>query len=400
MKLRFMGSLALSLTASVGLAEPERQPNRGAAPRPSFGAFPVTNGLTGQPIPQGNPTPRLSVVAYDNLTRPGAADNLNLAYVDPANYSNGQPIPMPLGEGVAFMSPMGSDPNGLWAALGWPGPAAPCHVLSDDYTADEAIWTASPFRKLASFEIVIAVDNRGRPVAETRRLDVAFLSDHVTDPSQPATLYGLIQIDIAAPADSRPGYLLSVDTSAAEPAINIPRTGFVVLAFEQRDPNGDPFGGVNLNAGAAYIAGGDLLDANLPPPLTQVGVSRDAGLVGEGPPGWLLADPADNAIPPLPAANDYAAIFTRSNAWDVAYVDDEVQPRSELAHSFPLRLRIVFAGCAGDADGDGDVDQDDLDLLLFNYATTQPVGTNGDIDGDGDVDQDDLDFVLFNFGCN
>jgi len=54
--------------------------------------------------------------------------------------------------------------------------------------------------------------------------------------------------------------------------------------------------------------------------------------------------------------------------------------------------------CVGDATGDNRRDQDDLDIILFNFGTSQPAGTNGDVDRDGDVDQDDMDLLLFWFG--
>lgn len=70
-------------------------------------------------------------------------------------------------------------------------------------------------------------------------------------------------------------------------------------------------------------------------------------------------------------------------------------------HADSAVYTLIFATprCPGDADRNGAVDQDDLDLVLFNFGTPQPTGTNGDVDDDGDVDQDDLDMVLFNFAA-
>lgn len=61
---------------------------------------------------------------------------------------------------------------------------------------------------------------------------------------------------------------------------------------------------------------------------------------------------------------------------------------------------LTYTGCPGDADGTNSVTQDDIDIVLFNFGSAVPPGTNGDLDLDGDVDQDDIDLVLFYFGTS
>ncbi|MGP1346182.1 MAG: hypothetical protein ACTS3F_05875 [Phycisphaerales bacterium] len=55
--------------------------------------------------------------------------------------------------------------------------------------------------------------------------------------------------------------------------------------------------------------------------------------------------------------------------------------------------------CTGDIDGNCTTDSDDLGILLSNFGSSVPVGTNGDLDDDGDVDSDDLGILLSDFGC-
>ena len=55
--------------------------------------------------------------------------------------------------------------------------------------------------------------------------------------------------------------------------------------------------------------------------------------------------------------------------------------------------------CPGDADGAGDTDISDLGLLLSNFGTAVPPGTNGDLNFSGLVDITDLGILLADFGC-
>ncbi|MCA9293983.1 MAG: trypsin-like serine protease [Phycisphaerales bacterium] len=60
----------------------------------------------------------------------------------------------------------------------------------------------------------------------------------------------------------------------------------------------------------------------------------------------------------------------------------------------------VASNCPGDADGDNAVTLNDLNIVLFNFGTSVPVGTQGDVDEDGNVTLNDLNIVLFNFGTS
>lgn len=95
-------------------------------------------------------------------------------------------------------------------------------------------------------------------------------------------------------------------------------------------------------------------------------------------------------------ADNQSTVFLR---WTMGTTDGSVTFEGWNLDDISLSSLVLAPACSGDADGDGDTDLSDLNLVLFNFGTAQPAGTNGDVDGDGDVDLTDLNTVLFDFGC-
>ena len=95
-------------------------------------------------------------------------------------------------------------------------------------------------------------------------------------------------------------------------------------------------------------------------------------------------------------ADGQATVFLR---WTMGTTDGSVTYHGWNIDDVSLSSIVAASTCPGDADGDGDTDLADLNLVLFNFGTAQPAGTNGDVSGDGLVDLTDLNSVLFDFGC-
>ncbi|MCA9294442.1 MAG: proprotein convertase P-domain-containing protein, partial [Phycisphaerales bacterium] len=95
-------------------------------------------------------------------------------------------------------------------------------------------------------------------------------------------------------------------------------------------------------------------------------------------------------------ADNQANVYMR---WTMGATDGSVTYQGWNIDDVSFSSLVAASTCPGDADGDGDTDLSDLNLVLFNFGTAQPAGTNGDVNGDGFVDLTDLNSVLFDFGC-
>ena len=367
----------------------------------------VIDMQTGEILPQGG-APRASVAVFDNYENLNSPQLVNVSYADCDCYANpgcsGPPGGTP---SDAWLYPMSSTIGAQWEApSGATPPTGPSDALWDEYFVDLGAWPGpggpgDMFKVLQLELIPILVNFTGGP--EDQALVIRFFSvDGVED-------FGGVIVEY--PGHTTAGWFEEfIDISGAN--IPIEDQGLIVYDWVNNGPQGDD--GVGM-----MIAGGDLLDFNCPAPssLWTLGETNpeswfSSDMLTDVDPGYDC-DPNQPQHPGLPAGVSYRDAANTGALLNVAWVDNVLNPTSELAHDFPKRIWIEDSanaptpapgcvgagGCAGDLDNDGDTDLADLGILLADFGCTAPGPCPGDLDNDGDTDLADLGILLADFGC-
>lgn len=396
--------LALVLATSTSLhAEPEPPP-----PLPSrvtLAPFSETkpaivrvrNLATGQDVPvaslrRGQPRGPSGrgggTVVFDNYSNPNSAAHLNVSYFNPGSYNGSDPstvaIVLPMADRLAARAP--SDP-----AMGLP---VPTDIVWNEYVADASAWPggASALNPLKTLSLVCYISNIDPPSGggpPQRRFDVQqvrFFSQN-----------GLVERGgFEVTYDSLPNYTAyfgdEFDLSGLVPAIEIPRTGLVMMDWTTTNAAG---------VGSMY-AGGDLINAMFPRPetlrsvgTTDVETMRWAdGIVGIG--GYPnVVNPAFDGDP---SSTSYLDVLN-TGAIVNWFIHIGEPPIRMLCRDFPCRIVVDTAGapeCPCDVNSSGFVNSQDFFDFIASFFMN-----NGDFNGSGATDsQDFFDFLTCFFsGC-
>jgi hypothetical protein len=292
----------------------------------------VRHLLTGREIPQANARPRGTVTGYDNLSSPNSSAMLNVAYVNPGSYNGSNPST------TASIFGLGNGPAG--SSLRAPTNAAapnPTDIVWNDYTGDPTIWPngAGMNANGVEFDIVtVRVNQSGLDRIDS--INILFFS------ADGATFIDGFGVDVATPIAFAAYQRVNIDLTGANPAIQIPQDGLVMVDYI-------PVEGMTeiIGVGLAF-AGGDLANAIFPTPesLVTVGTSNAND--------WAFADhvtgDAEHPMGPDPMFDmteglSYLDLLNTGQLTDWQFT--ATNPTRTFSHDFPI-LIMVTAGTPGE----------------------------------------------------
>jgi hypothetical protein len=385
---RFMLAAATLALAGAGARAhtPTDPPTSGQLLNSGVAIVRVTNLSSGQVLncKDGDggcgPTARGGLVVLDTMTNEGSSAGLNVAYVNPGSYTGENPstsaFAIGLAERLFYRAPMDQ-------ANGFP---LPTDILWNDYSCDASRWPASQeVRGLGAFGFVPYFQNAEMPLmARTHTLRVQFFS------ANRAIDYGGFEAEFRVNAGQTGYQGFTIDLSAFEPAIAVPRDGLIMIDWVE--PN-------NSGVGCMFT-GGDMQNPIYPRPETLWTVGRmdpvtwwfGDGVTGEdGPPDQVDADFDGNS-----SGVSYLDILNTGALANWQFTAGS-PPETYLPHDLACRLTVAGApSCACDVNNSGALNSQDF----FDYVTGFFAG-EGDFNGSGETNsQDFFDFLICFFaGC-